>query len=161
MPLVTLKPVFREWALGGCFGLGLGANAMIWAAVAGPRSVGDGIVYCVVFAGLTAGLTIWPSLRNMEVPAEAPPKSVIQTTAGATLLLQFASLCALLGVAAAVAPGVMFRLGLLGLLLGVLWLGAAAVVRYREVHRFHGRLVVAKHGSRFRAQTTSFYIVPD
>ncbi len=154
-----LKPVVRAWALTGCSSVAFGIIAMAFAVAAGPRDVASGIVYCVVFASATACLTIGPSLRQMQAPPPAPPDFVVQTSARAVVLLQFASLGALIGIAAAFVPGVLFRLGLLGLLTGGVWLVAAIVVRYREIHWFRGRLLSGKRASRFKPWTTSFYVV--
>jgi hypothetical protein len=157
-----MKPVVRDWTVGGCISAAYGVIAMIWALVDGPRAVESGIVYCVVFAGCYGFISIRPWLRQIEAPAVAPAEVVVQTTGRAARVyaLSAVSVAALLGACAAFVPDAMFRLGLLGLLTGAIWLIAALVVRRREVSRLHGQVVAGARASRLKPWTTSFYVIP-
>lgn len=155
-----LKPVVREWAWSGAISLAYGLVATIWAVVGGHSDWAEAIAFAGPYTGLTALLTIRPSLRNMEAAAAMPDGLDVQTSRQAVRngVLGALALAALIGLAAALLPSAMCWVGLLGLATGVLWSGAAAIVRSRERHRLHGRLLAGRRVSRFQPASTRFYL---
>jgi hypothetical protein len=140
----------------------MGVFATGWAVVAGPHRVAAAIFYGICFSVSSAWFAIGPSLRKREAPEPAPADAVETNTRPAgRVLLHLAGLVAVLGAAAAFLPAAVLWIGCCGLFQGAVWLGAAEIVRYRELRWFHGRLIVGSPTSRFRPSTTPFYLIPE
>ncbi len=150
----------REWARAGALSLTYGSVGMGWALAAGPHDVTRAIIYCTGFTGLTAALTVVPSLRKAQEAPTLPADLDVRTNrhAEAVVLRDALMVAALLGLAGALAGDAMFLVGLLGLMTGALWTCAAMILRHQELHRLHGRVLAGERASRLRPGTARFYV---